>query len=69
MRALVGIIDMHAFILSILLPERPLIDNNLTFNYTPSNILAFMVFPLLVLILLKSDISLKKFVDFDFRNQ
>jgi len=60
---------MHAFILSILLPERPLIDNNLTFNYTLSNILAFMVFPLLVLILLKSDISSKKLVDFDFRNQ
>lgn len=47
-------------ILPISQPEKPLIDNNLTINYTLSNMLAYMAIPILVLILLKSDVSLEK---------
>jgi cytochrome bd-type quinol oxidase subunit 2 len=47
-------------IFPIVLPERPLVDNNLTFNYTLTSILTFTVFPIIALILLKSNISLEK---------
>lgn len=57
-------ITIHGWLLQSILPisqpEKPLIDNNLTFNYTLSSILAYMVFPILVLIFLKSDVSLEK---------
>jgi hypothetical protein len=57
-------ITLHGWLLQAILPisqpEKPLIDNNLTYNYTLSNILAYMAFPILVLILLKSDASLEK---------
>jgi hypothetical protein len=42
------------------LPEKPLLDNNLTFNYALSNLLAFGVFPILALIIMKSDFSLER---------
>jgi hypothetical protein len=50
--------QMLQLILPISLPEKPLVDNNLTLNYTLSNALAFMIFPILLLNLWKSDISL-----------
>ena len=43
----------------ISLPEQPLVDNNLTFNYTATSLLTFLIFPILLLILLRSDVSLK----------
>ena len=42
----------------ISLPEEPLVDNSLTFNYASTSLLTFLIFPILLLILLKSDISL-----------
>lgn len=48
-------------IFPISLPEKPLIDNNLTFNYASTSLLTFLVFPVLLLILLRSDVSLKRF--------
>jgi len=47
-------------IFPITLPEKPLADNNLTFNYTLTNLLTFLVFPALMLTLMKSDVSLEK---------
>jgi len=44
----------------IMLPEKPLVDNNLTFNYALTNLLTFLVFPVLMLVLFKSDVSLEK---------
>lgn len=49
------------FIFPISLPEKPLLDNNLTFNYTLTNLLTFLVFPVLLLILLRSGLSWKRF--------
>ncbi len=43
----------------ILLPEQPLVDNNLTFNYAATSLLTFLISPILLLILLRSDVSLK----------
>lgn len=48
------------FIFPISLPEKPLIDNNLTLNYALSNLLAFMVLPLLALVAMKSKISFEE---------
>jgi hypothetical protein len=48
-------------IFPISLPERPLVDNNLTFNYSLTSLLTFLIFPILLLILLKSDVSMKRF--------
>ena len=45
----------------ISVPEKPLVDNNLTFNYTLTSLLTFIVFPVLLLFLLKSNVSLKSF--------
>jgi hypothetical protein len=38
------------YIFPISLPEQPLIDNNLTFNYAVTNMLAYAIFPILVLL-------------------
>ena len=45
----------------ISLPEQPLIDNSLTFNYAATSLMTFLVFPILLLVLLRSDVSLKSF--------
>jgi hypothetical protein len=45
------------YIFPIALPEQPLLDNNLTFNYFLTNILAYVIFPVLTLILLGSPVS------------
>lgn len=45
----------------ISVPEKPLIDNNLTFNYSLTSLLTFLVFPILLLILFRSEVSLKLF--------
>lgn len=45
----------------ISVPEQPLVDNNLTFNYALTSLLTFIVFPVLLLFLLKSDFSLRSF--------
>lgn len=42
------------------LPEKPMLDNNLTFNFTLTNLLVYLVFPILILILLRSNVSLEK---------
>jgi hypothetical protein len=44
----------------ISLPEQPLVDNNLTFNYAATSLLTFLIFPTLLLILLRSNVSLKR---------
>ena len=44
----------------ISLPEKPLVDNNLTFNYASTSLLTFLIFPILLLILLRSDVSSKR---------
>jgi len=51
---------LFQFIFPISLPEKPLVDNNLTFNYALASLLTFLVFPVLTLILLKGDVSLGK---------
>ncbi|MEM3465135.1 MAG: hypothetical protein QXU11_00935 [Thermoproteota archaeon] len=48
------------FIFPILLPEKPLVDNNLTFNYASTNLLTFLLFPVVLLILLRRDVSLSE---------
>lgn len=48
-------------IFPISLPEKPLVDNNLTGNYTLTSVLTFLVFPVLLLLLLRSDVSLERF--------
>ena len=45
----------------ISLPEKPLIDNNLTFNYFSTSLLTYLIFPILLLFLITRDISLKSF--------
>ncbi|MEM2961301.1 MAG: hypothetical protein QXU67_06815, partial [Candidatus Bathyarchaeia archaeon] len=45
------------YIFPISLPEKPLLDNNLTFNYFLTNMLAYVICPVLVLILLRSPVS------------
>lgn len=47
-------------IFPISVPEKPLVDNNLTFNYALANLLTYMVFPVLLLILLGRDVSLER---------
>ncbi len=42
------------------LPEKPLVDNNLTFNFALTSLLTFLVFPVFLLILMRSDVSLEK---------
>jgi hypothetical protein len=49
------------FVFPISVPEKPLFDNNLTFNYALTSLLTFMAFPVLLLILLGSDLSLRSF--------
>lgn len=46
-------------VFQISLPEKPLVDNNLTFNYASTSLLTFLIFPILLLILLRSNVSLK----------
>jgi len=41
------------------IPEKPLVDNNLTFNYTLTSLLTFLAFPILLLIVMRSNASLK----------
>jgi len=48
------------YVFPISLPEKPLVDNNLTYNYTLTNLLTYMAFPVLLLILLRSDFSFEK---------
>ena len=43
------------------LPEKPLVDNNLTFNYALTSLLTFLVFPVSALIIAKKDVSLESF--------
>lgn len=63
---LVGILyfTLHGRLLQIIfpiqIPERPLIDNSLTYNYTLTSILTFIVFPQLLNILLRNDTTLEK---------
>jgi len=63
---LVGILyfTLHNRLLQIIfpiqIPERPLIDNFLTYNYTLTSILTFIVFPQLLNILLRNDTTLEK---------
>ena len=56
---------LHGRILQLIfpisLPEKPLVDNNLTFNYTLTSLLTFIIFPILLLKILKSDVSLSRF--------
>nr|MDO8099318.1 hypothetical protein [Candidatus Njordarchaeota archaeon] len=52
--------ELLQLVFPIALPERPMLDNNLTFNYTLTGLLVYLVFPVLLLILLRSDISLRK---------
>lgn len=40
-------------------PEKPLVDNNLTLNYFFTSLLTFMAFPTLLLLVMRSDVSLK----------
>jgi len=47
-------------IFPISLPEKPLVDNNLTFNYALTSLLTFLVFPVLLLILSKREVSVEK---------
>ena len=55
---------LHGRLLQIIfpiqIPERPLIDNSLTYNYTLTSILTFIVFPQLLNILLRNDTTLEK---------
>ncbi len=43
------------------LPEKPVVDNNLTFNYALTSLLTFPVFPVSALIIAKRDVSLESF--------
>jgi hypothetical protein len=43
----------------ISLPEIPLVDNNLTFNYASTSLLTFLVFPVSALAIAKRDVSFK----------
>jgi hypothetical protein len=52
--------ELLQYVFPISLPEKPLVDNNLTFNYALTNLLTYMVFPVLLLILFRSDFSLEK---------
>ncbi len=40
-------------------PEKPLVDNNLTFNYASTSLLAFLAFPVGLLMAMRSKVSLK----------
>ena len=55
---------LHGRLLQVIFPiqtpERPLIDNSLTYNYTLTSILTFIVFPQLLNILLRNDTTLEK---------
>lgn len=46
-------------IFPISLPEKPLVDNNLTFNYASTSLLTFLVIPVLLLIIAKRGVSLE----------
>jgi hypothetical protein len=52
--------DILLLIFPISSPEQPMLDNNLTFNFSLTNLLVYLVFPVLLLILLKSDVSREK---------
>jgi hypothetical protein len=41
------------------IPEKPLVDNNLTFNYASTSLLTFLAFPVCLLIVMRSNVSLK----------
>lgn len=41
------------------IPEKPLVDNNLTFNYALTSLLTFIIFPVLLVALLRNDASSK----------
>lgn len=49
------------FVFPISRPEKPLVDNNLTLNFFLTSLLTFLVFPLLLLLLLKSDVGFEMF--------
>ena len=79
---LVGILyfTLHGRLLQIVLPiqlpEKPLVDNILTINYTLTSILTFIFFPLLLNLLMRNDTkferlglkvaSIKKMVKYTF---
>lgn len=44
----------------IMLPEKPLVDNNLSLNYALTSLLTYTVFPVFILISLKRDVSLER---------
>ncbi len=48
-------------IFPISLPEKPLIDNSLTFNYATTSLLTFLVIPVSALIIAKKGVSLESF--------
>lgn len=48
-------------IFPVSLPEKPLVDNNLTSNYTLTSLLTYLVFPVFTLIIAKRDVSLESF--------
>jgi hypothetical protein len=41
------------------IPEKPLVDNNLTFNYASTSLLTFLAFPILLLLVMRSSVSLE----------
>lgn len=41
------------------IPEKPLVDNNLTFNYALTSVLTFLAFPVSLLTIIKGDCSLE----------
>jgi hypothetical protein len=49
------------FIFPISIPEKPLFDNNLTFNYALTSLLTFLAFPVLLLILFRRALSWESF--------
>jgi hypothetical protein len=43
----------------VTIPEKPLVDNNLTFNYALTSLLTFLILPVLLLIVMRSTVTLK----------
>lgn len=57
-----GIIILYIFPIS--LPERPLFDNNLTLNYTLTNVIAYIIVPIIAILALHRHLTVD---DFGFR--
>jgi hypothetical protein len=54
-------VNLLQSVFPISLPEMPLIDNNLTFNYSLTSILTYLIFPVFLLFVLRRDISFESF--------